>query len=87
MQPIDRSGNAPNLHLNFNTYNRISEHMSAASSSSSSRAIAVLSYDKRGVGKSQSNPYDKNFYYKAGMMDLVKDAVEAVRFVSNHPRM
>ena len=80
MQPIDRNGNAPNLHLNFNTYNRIAEHMNA-------QAIAVLSYDKRGVGKSQSNPSDKNFYYKAGMMDLVKDAVEAVRFVSKHPRM
>ena len=43
-------------------------------------------YDKRGVGKS-INPNDKNFYNRAGMYDLVNDAVEAVRFASQHPQM
>lgn len=85
--PIDRNGNAPNQHLNFNTYNRFAEHMAASPSrSSENRAIAVLSYDKRGVGKSR-NADDKNFYYRAGMMDFVNDAVEAVKFVSQHPRI
>lgn len=50
----------------------------------SSSKIAVLSYDKRGVGKS-INAHDKNFFYRAGMFDLVHDAVEAVKFVSHHP--
>jgi len=83
-QPIDRNGNAPNLHLNFNTSNRFAEHM--ITSRTSDRAIAILSYDKRGVGKS-TNAKDKNFYYRAGMMDFVSDAVEAVRFASRHPRI
>ena len=82
-KPIDRNGNFPSMHMNLNIYNRFAEH---TSSRSTEHGIAVLSYDKRGVGKSK-NPNDKNFYYRAGMYDFVNDAVEAVRFLSQHPRM
>mmetsp|Transcript_23697 Transcript_23697/g.50716 ORF Transcript_23697/g.50716 Transcript_23697/m.50716 type:complete len:366 (+) Transcript_23697:80-1177(+) len=82
--PIDRNGNAPSLRLNLHTSDRFSDHVSRRRPE---RAIAVLSYDKRGVGKSQPVPKDKNFYYRAGMMDLVGDAVEAVRFAAGHPRI
>mmetsp|Transcript_1797 Transcript_1797/g.4245 ORF Transcript_1797/g.4245 Transcript_1797/m.4245 type:complete len:353 (-) Transcript_1797:150-1208(-) len=81
--PIDRNGNAPSMRMKLNTSNRFAEHMS---SRSSDRPIAVLSYDKRGVGKSKRSG-DKNLYYRAGMMDFVKDAVEAVRYLSAHPRI
>ena len=80
--PIDRNGNAPTMKLN--AYSRFAEHV--MSSRSSDRSIAVLSYDKRGVGKSKKAG-DKNLYYRAGMMDLVADAVEAVRYLSSHPRI
>ena len=76
------------MHMNLNIYNRFAEHMTSSSSRSTEHGIAVMSYeyDKRGVGKSK-NPNDKNFYYRAGMYDFVNDAVEAVRFLSQHPRM
>ena len=66
----------------LNTSNRFTEHMTAEN-----RNIAILSYDKRGVGKSLRVPHDKNFFNCAGMLDLVNDAVEAVRFVAEHPKM
>lgn len=68
--------------MDFNTSNRFAEHMT----SPDRHAIAILSYDKRGIGKSKKAG-DKNFYYRAGAMDFVADAVEAVRFVSKHPRI
>uniref|UniRef100_A0A7S2A7D3 Serine aminopeptidase S33 domain-containing protein n=1 Tax=Trieres chinensis TaxID=1514140 RepID=A0A7S2A7D3_TRICV len=82
--PLDRNGNVSELllRMDFNTSNQIAEHMV----SPSERPIAVLSYDKRGVGKSIKKG-DKNFYYRAGMMDLVSDAVEAIRFLAGHPRI
>ena len=58
-----------------------------SSSRASDRAIAILSYDKRGVGKSQPADHDKNHYYRAGVMDFMADAVEEVRFVSCDPQM
>mmetsp|Transcript_26811 Transcript_26811/g.34353 ORF Transcript_26811/g.34353 Transcript_26811/m.34353 type:complete len:302 (+) Transcript_26811:592-1497(+) len=74
------------MHMSFNTSNRFAEHISKRSSESA--AIAVLSYDKRGVGRSQPMEHpDKNYHYRAGMMDFVLDAVEAVRFVSSHPQI
>ena len=85
IQPIDRNGNVPSMHVNLNTWNRFAEHCTSHFQPSD-RAIAILSYDKRGVGKSK-NADDKNCYYRAGMMDFVMDAVEAVRFAAVHPRM
>ena len=55
--------------MKLKTNNRFAEFMM-------DRRVAVLSYDKRGVGKSLSLK-EKNLYYRAGMMDLVSDAVEA----------
>lgn len=77
--PIDRNGNAPGI--NLNTSKRFAEFIT-----SSERPIAVLSYDKRGVGKSL-NALDKNLYYRAGVMDLVLDAVEGYTFLAHHPRI
>ncbi|KAL3786355.1 hypothetical protein HJC23_000597 [Cyclotella cryptica] len=81
--PIDRNGNVPSMKMNFNTCNRFAEHISTRTAE---RSIAVLSYDKRGVGKSIKKQ-DKNIFYRAGMMDMVLDAVEAVRYLSQHPRI
>ena len=72
--------------MNFNTSNQFAEYMISSRSSKNRRSVAILSYDKRGVGKS-INPNDKNFYNRAGMYDLVNDAVEVVRFASQHPQM
>ncbi len=80
-KPIDRNGNAPNFRLNLNTSNRFAEHINDLLRGK----VAILSYDKRGVGKSTN--HDKHLYYSAGMLDFVDDAVEAVRFVSTHPQM
>ena len=93
--PIDRDGNAPGLGLNLNTSNRFAEHVTSRVSQSTAAAddenrkapitqCAVLSYDKRGVGKKSTNG-DKNLHYAAGMWDVVNDAVEALRFLSAHP--
>jgi len=78
--------------LNFNIYNQFAQHIHDKPSFDTNDGgggggIAVLSYDKRGVGKSQPILKDKNYFYKLGMMDLVADAVEAVKFVANHPRI
>jgi len=70
--------------MEFNTSNRFAAH---ALSRPPGRAVAVLSYDKRGVGTSLPADRDRNFYYRVGMRDLVADAVEAVRFLSCHPRV
>mmetsp|Transcript_9544 Transcript_9544/g.28651 ORF Transcript_9544/g.28651 Transcript_9544/m.28651 type:complete len:343 (-) Transcript_9544:103-1131(-) len=80
--PIDRDGNVPGilLGMKLNTSNRFADLFS------SHRQISVLTYDKRGVGKSVKQG-DKNLYYRAGMKDLVSDAVEAFRFLANHPRI
>lgn len=77
--PIDRDGNAMmnllgflgNIHLN--THSRLTEELGDQ--------MAVLCYDKRGIGKSvhAGNP---NWYYEAGMRDLVADAVEAYRYLA-----
>ena len=73
--------------MNFNTSNQFAKYMISSRSSKNRRSIAILSYDKRGVGKSM-NPNDKkNLHNRAGMYDLVNDAVEAVRFASQHPQM
>mmetsp|Transcript_35043 Transcript_35043/g.64910 ORF Transcript_35043/g.64910 Transcript_35043/m.64910 type:complete len:368 (+) Transcript_35043:120-1223(+) len=91
--PVDRNGNAPSMRLNFNIYNRFAQHIHDKPSSDNTScsggggSIAVLSYDKRGAGKSQPILKDKNYFYKLGMMDLVADAVEAVKFVASHPRI
>lgn len=66
--------------MNFNTSNQFAEYMTSLGK------MAVLSYDKRGVGKS-INRNDKNFYNRAGMYDLVNDALEVARFASQHPQM
>lgn len=82
--PIDRNGNVPQMKLNFNTANQFAKHM--VQERPVDRKIAVLSYDKRGVGKSKKIG-DKNLFYRTGMMDIVLDAVEAVRYLSHHPRI
>lgn len=82
--PIDRNGNVPQMKLKLNTSNQFAKHMTEERPKD--RAIAVLSYDKRGVGKSTTKG-DKNLFYRTGMMDIVLDAVEAVRYVSDHPRI
>jgi alpha-beta hydrolase superfamily lysophospholipase len=86
--PIDRNGNVQGIlgpigAMNLNTSNRFAEFFN----STKRRPIAVLSYDKRGVGKSISASSDKNLYYRAGIADLVSDAVEGYRFLANHPRI
>ena len=50
----------------------------------SESGMAVLCYDKRGVGKSISTQ-NKDLYYEAGMKDLVDDAVQAYKFLVEHP--
>lgn len=81
--PIDRDGNAPSLRMSFNTSNRFAEHMSQRAAD---KSIAVFCYDKRGVGKSIMKG-DKNLFYRTGLEDLVSDAVEAARYLANHPRI
>lgn len=85
--PIDRDGNAEGFltGMKLNTSNRFAEHMVLDDRKESQQPVAVMTYDKRGVGKSVSK--DKNLYYRAGMMDLVSDAVEAVRFLQQHPNV
>lgn len=82
--PIDRHGNIPKMKLKLNTSNQFAKHM--VEDRPAGRSIAVLSYDKRGVGKSIKKG-DKNLFYRTGMFDIVMDAVEAVRYVSSHPRI
>ena len=81
--PIDRDGNVPSMKMQFNTSNRFADHMSARSAD---KPIAVLCYDKRGVGKSVIKG-DKDLFYRTGLYDIVSDAVEAVRYLENHPRI
>lgn len=50
------------------------------------RSIAVLTYDKRGVGKSLKSG-DKDYFYRAGMHDLVHDAVAAVKYLAGLPNI
>jgi hypothetical protein len=80
--PIDRNGNVPSLKMTFNTSNCFADHMAARPTD---RSIAVFCYDKRGVGKSTTT--DKNLFYRTGLDDLVSDAVEAVRYLANHPKI
>lgn len=84
--PIDRNGNVQGIlgpigAMNLNTSNRFAEFVN-----DTKRSIAVLSYDKRGVGKSISTR-DRNLYYRTGIADLVSDAAEGYRFLVNHPRI
>lgn len=81
--PIDRDGNIPSMKMTFNTSNNFANHVKKRPKA---RSIAVLSYDKRGVGKSIKKG-DKNLFYRAGMMDVVLDAVEAVKYLSKHPQI
>jgi pimeloyl-ACP methyl ester carboxylesterase len=91
--PIDRDGNAKGFFtgIQLNTSNRFAEHMMMMMmmrTDDSQQQIAVLTYDKRGVGKSTGRTHDdKHLLDRAGMMDLVSDAVEAVRFLQHHPRI
>jgi len=82
--PVDRNGNIPQMKLKLNTSSQIAKHL--VDERPKGRTIAVLSYDKRGVGKSIKKD-DKNLFYRTGMMDIVLDAVEAVRYLSAHPRI
>jgi len=82
--PVDRNGDIPQMKLKLNTSNQIAKHL--VEERPKDRTIAVLSYDKRGVGKSIKKD-DKNLFYRTGMMDIVLDAVEAVRYISAHPRI
>eukprot|EP00986_Skeletonema_menzelii_P006131 scaffold2316_cov135-Skeletonema_menzelii.AAC.6 len=82
--PFDRNGDVPQMKLRLNTSNQFAKHMTE--DRLKDRTIAVLSYDKRGVGKSKQKG-DKSLFYRTGMMDIVLDAVEAVRYVSVHPRI
>lgn len=81
--PIDRDGNARGLGgVKLNTQNKLADFFSTKNSSS----FAVLRYDKRGVGKSLKKS-DTNLFYRAGMMDLVDDAVQAYELLATHPRV
>ena len=81
---IDRHGNIPKMKVKLNTSNQFAKHM--VEDRPEGRSIAVLSYDKRGIGKSIKKG-DNNLFYRTGMIDIVMDAVEAVRYVSSHPRI
>ena len=48
--PIDRDGNAKAM--SFNTSNRFADHVIGRSEGHEGRECAVLTYDKRGIGKS-----------------------------------
>lgn len=80
--PIDRDGNVPSLMMKFNTSNRFADHVSQRPAD---KPIAVFCYDKRGVGKSITK--DKTLFYRTGLHDLVSDAVQAVRYLVNHPKI
>mmetsp|Transcript_17567 Transcript_17567/g.26671 ORF Transcript_17567/g.26671 Transcript_17567/m.26671 type:complete len:400 (-) Transcript_17567:58-1257(-) len=85
--PIDRHGNVrmPSssynimslfANMDLNTSNMMSDFLVHH------KGIASLTYDKRGIGKSVShNNKDANIYYKAGVSDLVSDAVQAYKFL------
>lgn len=81
--PIDRHGNVrmPSYlmslaggNMDLNTSNMLSDFLVHH------EGIASLTYDKRGIGKS-INDKDANVYYKAGVSDLVSDAVQAYKFL------
>lgn len=71
------------MKMQFNTSNRFADHISTRPAD---KSIAVLCYDKRGVGKSVIKG-DKDLFYRTGLKDIVSDAVEAVRYLENHPRI
>lgn len=62
--PVDRNGNAKSMQMN--AYKMLAEFFA-------SFGVAVLRYDKRGVGESGGN------YYETGMWDLVNDGEAAVK--------
>jgi len=79
--PIDRHGNVkmPGFlmslgNMNLNTSNMLSDYLA------NKQGMAALIYDKRGISKSISKK-DPNLYYKAGVSDLVGDAIQAYRFL------
>mmetsp|Transcript_15653 Transcript_15653/g.23119 ORF Transcript_15653/g.23119 Transcript_15653/m.23119 type:complete len:364 (+) Transcript_15653:147-1238(+) len=89
--PIDRHGNVSGFFtgITFNTHNQFAQQLllffeQNNSNNNSKRSVAVLAYDKRGVGKSQKEQ-DKDLYYQAGVQDLVSDAVQAVKYLVHHP--
>jgi len=82
--PIDRYGNVPGFFTGFRleTHRRFAQQFSCN--------MAVLSYDKRGIGKSTGstrNQRGRVLYDTAGADDLVEDAVQAVLFLANHPQI
>ncbi|CAB9507425.1 Inherit from bactNOG: Alpha beta hydrolase fold [Seminavis robusta] len=78
--PIDRDGNAEMMggwmNMNMNTHCRLAEELVGRPE----QPMAVLCYDKRGIGKSISST-KPNWYYEAGMLDLVQDAVQGYRYL------
>ncbi|MFC3040528.1 alpha/beta hydrolase family protein [Virgibacillus xinjiangensis] len=69
---LDRDENTK--HLRINTFKEISDFVVK-------KGIATLRYDKRGVGESEGD------FYKAGLFDLIEDAISLLRFGKNHPQV
>lgn len=84
--PIDRHGNVPGflMGMSLNTSNRFAEQIHRTNDVQ--RKVAVLSYDKRGVGKSQRSDH-KDLFYTSGPHDFVDDALQALQFLAQHPRI
>ena len=84
--PIDRNGNAimafPQPSMKLNTQNKLARVLVEETNN-----MAVLCYDKRGIGKSCCTNNNKNLYYQAGMTDLVQDVVQAYKYLIEHPRI
>ena len=78
--PVDRNGNVKSNilgclgNINLNTHNLLAEELV------DEQNMAMLLYDKRGIGQSK-NKSNKNWYYEAGLYDLVNDAVQAYRYL------
>ena len=70
----DRDGNVSGFKFKLDLYKELAEWITG-------QGIAVLCYDKRGVGKSEGSSLD------TGMWDLVDDVGACVRFLREHPQI
>ncbi len=71
---VDRDGNVSGFKFKLDTYKELAEWLSG-------QGIAVLCYDKRGVGKSEGS------YLETGMWDLVDDIGACMCFLREHPQV
>ena len=71
---VDRNGNMKTPKLKVNIYKELA-HLCAR------LGFVALRYDKRGVGESEGNKYDK------GVNDLVGDIINNINFLKDHPKV